>query len=276
MFCEECGAPNAAQARFCVSCGAELRSLDVSAEIPVATSTTGETFRVDDFVQGDEEDQFVANSPSSSSHVKTALIAVGALLVGVITTIALREFGTLDFALGEKVPVEAAASQAKASYDSGFSEGEEEGDQQGYTRGYEEGKTAGFSEGDELGYSRGYDEGRDVGFIDGEAGITPTNLGAFDLSVDWTYLSSGRDKGSRGLCVFSSGSSFNYWDSWKWAFISASGEIRFLSDTNGYYNCYAASDWSKIGSLNRYSRLAVYITDNGITDRWGPLPIPQD
>jgi hypothetical protein len=215
----------------------------------------------------------VAKSPSSSSHVKTALIAVGALLFGVNTTIALREFGTLDFALGEKVAVEAAASQAKASYYSGFSEGEEEGDQQGYTRGYEEGKTAGFSEGDELGYSRGYDEGRDVGFIDAKAGATPTNLGSLGLSLYWTDVSGG----GRGICLFTNGFSFTDWDSWKWAFVGSTGEIRFMSDTNGSYNCYTESNWSsKIGSLSRYNRLAVYVTTNGTTDRWGPLPIPQD
>lgn len=279
-FCEECGAPNTTQARYCVTCGLELRSLDISTEIYLATETTGETSRTSDFAQGDAYQQPLASSPAAPSRTRTALIAVGALLVGVVTTVALRELGTLDFALGEKVSVEDAKSQADASYQAGFSEGKtkgiEEGDQQGYSRGFEEGKSAGFSEGDESGYSRGYDTGRDVGFIDAKAGITPTNLGSLALSVEWAYLDSGRDQGGRGLCVFSLGSSFNYWDSWKWAFISASGEIRFLSDTNGYYNCYAASDWSKIGSLNRYSRLAVYITDNGKTDRWGPFPIPRD
>lgn len=277
-FCEECGAPNTTQARYCVTCGLELRSLDISTEIYVATETTGETSRTTDFAQGDAYQQPLASSPAAPSRTRTALIAVGALLVGVVTTVALRELGTLDFALGEKVSVEDAKSQADTSYQAGFSEGKtkgiEEGDQQGYSRGFEEGKSAGFSEGDESGYSRGYDTGRDVGFIDAKAGITPTQLGSLGLTVEWETDISGYKS---GLCMYSTGEWYQNWDSWKWAFISASGEIRFMSDSNGSYNCYVESNWSsKIGSLSRYSRLAVYVTANGKTDRWGPLPIPRD
>lgn len=280
-FCEECGTPNTADARFCVSCGHELRPLDISTERYVATETTGEMTRLTDSAQDDLHEQSVASSPTAPSRTRTALLAMSALLVGVVITIALRELGTLDFALGEKVSVEDAKSQADESYKTGYSEGEDQGkklgDQQGYTRGFAEGKTAGFTEGDESGYLRGYDSGydtgRDVGFIDAKAGVTPRNLGSLGLSVDWANLT----RGGRGLCVQTYGSFIKSWDSWKWAFISASGEIRFMSDTNGTYNCYAASNWSsEIGSLSRYSRLAVYVTANGKTDRWGPFPIPSD
>jgi hypothetical protein len=276
-FCEECGAPNTTQACFCVTCGHKLRSLDISTEIHIATEATGETSRTTDFAQGDVYQQPLASSPAASSRTRTALIAVGALLVGVVITVTLRELGTLDFALGEKVSVEDAKSQADTSYQAGFSEGKikgiEEGDQQGYSRGFDEGKAAGFTEGDESGYSRGYETGRDVGFIDAKAGITPTNLGSLGLSVDWANLT----RGGRGMCVFSFGASLSGWDSWKWAFIASTGEIRTVSDSYGGGNCYNSSYFSeRIGSLGRYSRLAVYVTANGKTDRWGPFPIPRD
>jgi len=206
---------------------------------------------------------------------RAAVISVGALVVGLAVGLTLREVGTLNFALGEKIAVEVATKQADSAYSTGYDNGKSEGmiagEEDGYERGFEAGDTAGYERGDTAGYERGYDTGLDVGFIDAKTGITPTDLGELNLTAEWITADWGT-----GICLASDGRWADDWERWKWAFISPSGSVNFMSDTNGSYNCYDTDNiLSDVGSLSRYSRLAIYITANGKTDRWGPLPVPS-
>lgn len=199
-----------------------------------------------------------------------AAISLGALVVGLVVGLALREAGTLNFALGEKIPVDVATEQADSAYKTGYESGKTEGTMTGEEAGYKRG----FEAGDTAGYERGYDTGLDVGFIDAKTGITPTDIGDLNLTAEWTTNIGGSSES--GICLFSDGLRLNRWERWKWAFISSSGSINFMSDTNDDYNCYTrVGILSDVGSLSRYSRLAIYITANGKTDRWGPLPVPS-
>lgn len=209
---------------------------------------------------------------------RAAVISVGALVVGLAVGLTLREVGTLNFALGEKIAVEVATKQADSAYSTGYDDGKSEGmiagEEVGYKQGFEAGDTTGYQRGDTAGYERGYDTGLDVGFIDAKTGITPTDAGELNLTAEW-MTNIGRNSES-GICLASDGEWADDWERWKWAFISPSGSINFMSDTNGYYSCYTRDNiLNGVGSLSRYSRLAIYITANGKTDRWGPLPVPS-
>jgi len=198
--------------------------------------------------------------------------------MGLAVGLTLREVGTLNFALGEKIAVEVATKQADSAYSTGYDDGKSEGmiagEEVGYKQGFEAGDTAGYQRGDTAGYERGYDTGLDVGFIDAKTGITPTDIGELNLTAEWITNIGGNSES--GICLFSDGFRRNSWERWKWAFISPSGSINFMSDTNDDYNCYTRDNiLSDVGSLSRYSRLAIYITVNGKTDRWGPLPVPS-
>ena len=260
-----------------MQCGSPLRSGGTSSTDPQVRPDSNATFSINAAQPITElstrVDSSQAGTASAQPITKFALIAVGGLILGLMVGLTLRELGVLDFVLGQKVARDAAEEQARSSYD----DGKEVGDEAGYSRGYEEGKSAGFSEGDTTGYERGYNTGLDVGFIDSKAGITPTDVGSFGISVEWSdMISSPTESGLSGICVFTNGNNLQNWDGWKWAFISTSGSINFMSDSNGDYNCYVESRFrSDIGSLQKYNRLAVYLTIDGKTDRWGPLPIPS-
>lgn len=200
---------------------------------------------------------------------KPVLIMVGGAVIGVVASLALREMGALNFAFGEKVSVSVATKQAESAYKIGYEEGETEGKKSGEEVGY----NSGFETGDASGYERGYASGMDVGFIDAKSGITPTDIGDFALTAEWSSYIGGNDES--GICLYANSGRLPEWDQLKWAFISPSGTINFNSDSNNTYNCLTEDDILRfVGPLSRYNRLAVYIIANGKSDRWGPLQIP--
>lgn len=279
IFCEQCGRQATTSSNFCVHCGSPI---SVENDVPIAPNVRTEAHAASAFhesasafdesaVSGQHIDLIMPSDMSARrtiSLLTTGLIAVGVLVVGLAVSLAMREMGALDFALGEKIPIDVAIVRAESAYSTGYQDGETKGtktgDEAGYNRGYELGN--------DEGYNRGYDNGVDVGFIDAKTGITATDVGYFGLTASWR-TDVGPSPGS--LCLFSNGSNLPKWQRLKWAFISPSGSINFWSGTNDDYNCLP-SDFiaSNVGSRSQYSRLAIYLTVNGKTDRWGPLPIP--
>lgn len=281
IFCTECGKQAIATSRFCVGCGSPLHLATgeaTSQQIRPDLSAPSAPF--EPFGSG----QYLApiSNPSvtrrpARSQLRTILLSVGALLTGVTIGLAGRELGVFDFALGEKIAVGTATEQARTAYESGYRSGETEGtksgDEAGYARGLDDGYDQGLQEGETTGYERGYLTGLDVGFIDAKTGITPTDLGDLKLSAEWT-TNIGNQYES-GICFFSDGLRLSQWQQMKWAFISSSGSIKFLSDSNDDYNCFTESEiLRRVGSIPKYTRLAIYVTANGKSDRWGPSPTP--
>ncbi len=273
LFCEQCGKQATTPSKFCTYCGYSLSlgnnfptELNLPSNAPAVTAfkaTAVSDHNLDPAVTSG------ASARRTNRLVTSVLTAVGALVVGLAAGLALREMGVLNFALGEKVSVNVAAKQAESAYKIGY----EEGETQGLKSGEEEGYNIGFEAGDASGYERGYGTGMDVGFIDAKTGMTPTDIGDFILTAEWVFNIGGDNV--EGICLYANGNSLPEWDKLKWAFISPSGTIDFFSDSNNTYNClenYFISQ--RVGSLSRYNRLAVYLTANGKTDRWGPLPIP--
>lgn len=282
VFCTECGKQASAASRYCVGCGSVLNQ--------VPGHPTGQHARPDLSAPA-----AVPNPPSQGQHLyqtsstdiamqqsrstpRTLLLSVGALFLGITAGLALREVGVLDFALGEKIAVTEANEQEQSAYDSGYKSGEtagtKTGDEQGYARGLDEGYSQGLKDGDTTGYDRGYLTGLDVGFIDAKTGITPTHLGDLKLTASWETFIGGEFVS--GICFYSDGSRLDEWRQIKWAFISSDGKINFISDTNDDYNCFTESYIVReVGSMSKFSRLAIYVTADGKSDRFGPSPIPK-
>jgi len=278
IFCTECGKQASATSRYCVGCGSPLNlapgnptpqhaELDLSASSPVSDpSGKGQHL-------GSMSNPDVA-IPRSKSRSKVILLSIGAVIAGLAAGLALREVGVLDFALGEKIAVDLATEQAQFAYESGITEGTKSGDEAGYKRGSDDGYSRGLKEGDTTGYERGYLTGLDIGFIDAKTGITPTDIGDMKLTASWETFIGGEYVS--GICFYSNGSRLDGWRQIKWAFISSDGKIDFISDTNDDYNCFTESYIVRqVGSMSKFSRLAIYVTADGKTDRWGPSPTPK-
>ena len=200
------------------------------------------------------------------------------MILGITAGLTLREVGVLDFALGEKIAVTVANEQAQSGYDNGYKScetaGTKTGDEQGYARGLDEGYNQGLKDGDTTGYERGYLTGLDIGFIDAKTGITPTDIGDLKLTASWETNIDGEFVS--GICFYSDSFRLDEWRQIKCAFISSDGKINFISDTNDDYNCFTESYIVReVGSMSKFSRLAIYVTADGKTDRWGPSPIPK-
>lgn len=280
IFCEQCGKQATTSSNFCIDCGTPF---SLGNDAPTAPNARPDAYEASAFDEAVISGKYVdlatltdVSARRTIPFLTAALIAIGVLVVGLAAGLAMREMGSLDFVLGEKISLDVATVQAESAYSTGYQDGETQGTKTGDEAGYERGNEAGYNRGYELGndegYNRGYDSGVDVGFIDAKTGITPTNLGYFGLTASWR-TDVGPSPGS--VCLFSNGSNLPKWQRLKWAFISPSGSINFLSGTNDDYNCWSSDQIaSNVGSRSQYSRLAIYLTVNGKTDRWGPLPIP--
>lgn len=278
IFCTECGKQAPTSSRFCVGCGSPLKlapknppaqhvKFDLSTSSPIANPPSPGL----DFDSVSNPDVVTPRSPP---RPRAILLSIVAVIAGLVAGLALREVGVLDSALGEKIAVDVATEQAQFAYESGITEGTKIGDETGYKRGSDDGYSRGLKEGDTTGYERGYLTGLDIGFIDAKTGITPTDIGDLKLTASWETLIGGEDVS--GICFYSESFRLDEWRQIKWSFISSDGKINFISDTNDDYNCFTESYIVRqVGSMSKYSRLAIYVTADGKTDRWGPSPIPK-
>jgi flagellar biosynthesis/type III secretory pathway protein FliH len=126
-------------------------------------------------------------APSQSARTNQSLLvgvaSAACLLIGSVLSLGLREFGLLNFALGERFGETEIQQRTASAYDAGeqsgrdagfaegqtagYSQGEEAGREKGYAEGYEEGKTSGGSEGYDNGYAAGLSDGEDQGYDNG-------------------------------------------------------------------------------------------------------------
>lgn len=188
-YCHQCGALNDDLAAFCTNCGT---SLEMGVNTPNAAPPSRSTAPHQEMPQAEPSMISMAttdlHATSQTARTNQSLLvgiaSVTCLLIGSVLSLGLREFGLLDFALGEKLGETEVEQLTGSAYDAGersgrdagfsegetagYSQGEEAGLEKGYAQGYEEGKTSGGSEGYDNGYAAGVSDGEDIGYDKGE------------------------------------------------------------------------------------------------------------